>query len=52
VDSLFPGPSVTADFNISDAGDTFDWSQDAGGVEFIYKWTLKPQVPIFDIDEE
>jgi hypothetical protein len=50
-DSLFPGPSVTADFNISSSGDTFDWSQDAGQMQFIYKWTLRPMIGIIPIEE-
>lgn len=50
-ESAFPGPSVTADFILSNSGDTFDWSQNAGAVEFIYKWTLKPMIGFLEIDE-
>lgn len=49
-DSLFPGPSITADFDL--AGDTVDESHDMGGVQFVYRWTLKPMIGIFDIENE
>jgi len=41
-DSLFEGPGINADFNISTSGDVVDWSQDLGVVQAVYRWTLMP----------
>lgn len=41
-DSLFEGPSINADFNISTSGDIVDWSQDLGVVKAVYTWILMP----------
>jgi hypothetical protein len=43
-DSLFAGPSITADFNLvsSPNGDTVENSWETEGMQFIYAWILKP----------
>jgi hypothetical protein len=41
-DSLFEGPSINADFNISTSGDIVDWEMDLGAVHAVYRWMLMP----------
>jgi hypothetical protein len=41
-DSLFDGPSINADFNISTSGDIVDWEMDLGAVSTVYRWILMP----------
>jgi hypothetical protein len=46
-----PGPGITADFNISTAGDTIDANQAFGEFELVYSWTLVPMIGVVPLNE-